>query len=552
MSFNSIRTSLQKLIGQFVEKKPSKKTKSVSTGAFHVSPASQPKSSSTVRTTRHAPASTSLSENERRFYVSPTGTVGLSDAFLRSDCAPHLPNASQFDAFIELGIDFGTKYTKVCFRDENSEHTEIVTFTSEKSSIEQALILSKVEVSDQNELFAGFTKGEWKKGEHFDGKAIDLLKMRLAYLDRPPSEGDWLPPIEGFETEEAIEHLCAYFLSSVIVRTQNWLRSQHPILFKGRSVGWVLNIGAPIAYWEGPAISRFNHVLKMAWALSYTPAMTKPLSGSIARSSCLTLEQLGCCTNYIRQWMAQNPEHPFDGYVKPEIAAAVWSYIQAAVSSEGFYIFFDIGDGTAEGAAFRYYKKLGEAKIDFYSGSVEPLGVSALSRKLEAEIQMSEDAVRNYLVDSKSPIQSSRISHSQTRKSFQLLIASTVVDGCEKHEQIRRYQASDDIGADLKIFLGGGGANIPFYRATVQATHGEFNHDSIDLPPYRLSAVPRPRDLEMNQLNPDLFNRFAIAYGLSMPEGDSPTFDFPNPTDSGAVTTTATRPIHYEDSKDAC
>jgi hypothetical protein len=583
MPFNYIRTFLQTISSPFSRKKPSTKARTASSTSYkspsttkrpaeprpaqnrttqsagkNEAPVSKPVQETAQSTkadhhqlpnakvTSPSTPQKSVSSADRRFYITPAGTISTSPSFLCLDCIPEPPNIDHFESFIEieLGIDFGTKFTKVCFRDTDSERTEIVTFTNDRTSIEQAFILSRVEISKHNDVISGLTEKEWQDREYSEGKSIDFLKMRLAYLDGPSPEKDWLPSIGDFDTEASIENLSAYFLSSVIVRSQNWLRVRHPDLFQGRSVRWILNIGAPVAYWEGPAISRFKHVLKMAWALSCTP--------TINTSSCLTLEQLNICVGQVRQWMSQNPEYPFDGYVKPEIAAAVWSYIQATGSKEGFSIFFDIGDGTAEGAAFRYYKKLGEAKIDFYSGSVEPLGVSALAKKLEKELQISEGDIRDYLVTRSNLEQGEKIDDSQTRKSFHQLVAAAVVDGCTKHSEIRQYQASDDIGSNLEIFLGGGGANILFYRATVQETHTKFNHASIDVPPYRLKPVPQPKDLEMNKLHTGVFNRFAIAYGLSMPEGESPTFDFPQLSDSGAVITAAAGSISYEDSKDSC
>lgn len=586
MYFKFVQASLRKLANKFVRKKPSnkseakhersyradkqqsKKTENVDrdrspkkTGqsnkehSAHSSSAKE-ETKSAKHTSAHEAAyarkprgraQPSSTENavqaNRKFYVSPAGSISTSDAFLGANCTPQMPKDFEADTFIELGIDFGTKYTKVCFRDEDSEHTEIVTFTNKKSSIGQALILSKIEVSERNEVFVGLTEDEWNRKTHSAKETIDLLKMRLAYIDAPASEKDWISPVIGFETDLEVENLCAYFLSSVIVRSQNWLRTQHPILFKNRSVGWILNIGAPVAYWEGPTTSRFEQVLKMAWVLSRTPL--------ISSSSRLTLEQFTCCVDNARKWINQNKRYPFDVCVKPEIAAAVWSYIQATGSSEGFFIFVDIGDGTAEGASFRYYRKQGEAKIDFYAGLVKSLGVSALSKKLGRELQLSENIVRTQLLNATEYLDNPKVSRSQTRKSFQQLVATTVVDGCEKHAEIRQCLSSDDIGSHLQIFVGGGGASIPFYPSTVKATHGEFNHGSIHVPPYLLKAVPQPKALEMNKLNGDVFNRFAIAYGLSMPEGEFPSFDFPTQDDSGS-TISNNRPTRYEDSKDFC
>jgi hypothetical protein len=48
------------------------------------------------------------------------------------------------------------------------------------------------------------------------------------------------------------------------------------------------------------------------------------------------------------------------------------------------------------------------------------------------------------------------------------------------------------------------------------------------IPPYELTEVPKPSDLEMDGLNVAEFRRFAIAYGLSVPFGEGPEIGLPS------------------------
>ena len=70
----------------------------------------------------------------------------------------------------------------------------------------------------------------------------------------------------------------------------------------------------------------------------------------------------------------------------------------------------------------------------------------------------------------------------------------------------------------LPVFVGCE-ANMEWYRGAITSTHGEYQHEYAGIPPYELREVPKPSDLEMHGLNDFDFNRFSVAYGLSIPYG---------------------------------
>jgi hypothetical protein len=252
----------------------------------------------------------------------------------------------------------------------------------------------------------------------------------------------------------------------------------------------------------------------------------------------------------VRDWVQQQPE--LDCFAKPEIAAAVWSHIQAVGSREGFFVFFDVGEGTIEGTSFRFYRDQGESRIDFYSGFVKPLGVAALVQQLADELGLDADTVRQHVLSwsAKSPngVQT-KILGSITRRQLQQLVGHVVHGGCWLYRQVRPFAWKEEIGPQLDIFMGGGGGQIDFYKRAIKETHADFKHESVDIPPYKLLLVPKHTDLEMRNLSDRHFNRFAIAYGLSIQDGEFPEFNFPSDADKPNPPPRGPRPDNYDDSR---
>lgn len=533
---------------------PSPKTPTDKAAKTRTPSAEKARASSNTTRTRKAPPPTSIPALEapqlsaQEIVIGARSTIDpgtIDEAELRCRCIPKFPNTDDSDLIIDLGIDFGTRYTKICFRDSDSRRTTVVTLDYGSASLEQALIPSQLAVLEDGLILTGLTLSEWENSQWPIAETIDFIKMRLAYLDLPQEE-DWLQPIKELDSPETIENLSAYFLSRLIVRSRNWIQVAYSDLFRNRPAIWVLKVGAPVEYWQGPAINRFEKVLKLAWALSYTP--------SIQGADMLKLPQLNRCVSRVRQWIEENPEHPFDCSAKPEIAAAVWSHIRAGGSREGFFTFFDVGEGTTEGASFRFWRDKGEDKIDFYSGFVRPLGVAALSQRMADELSMTTQEVKEQFLSWPLQYQDAvyqRLHQSICRRQLQKLVGAVVGRGCRRYRQVRPHMWRDEIGEKLGIFLGGGGGQIKFYKETISATYDDFNQQCADIRPYDLRSVPLPKDLMMRKLEAKVFDRFAIAYGLSIPDGEFPQFDFPPDNDS-ASQHRSRRAHDYSDTKDFC
>ena len=138
--------------------------------------------------------------------------------------------------------------------------------------MEEALLPTKIGILLDGTLMTG-TALEWQRNEDQVQTTVEFIKMRLAEFDLPQSSGSWqletLP--SGVSDAETVENLCAYYLSRVIIRAQDWIRRNKPDLIINQKIDWSANVGVSVEYCDSPAIARFKKALSLAWLLSNQP-----------------------------------------------------------------------------------------------------------------------------------------------------------------------------------------------------------------------------------------------------------------------------------------
>ncbi|QXE87399.1 hypothetical protein KP003_03040 [Geomonas nitrogeniifigens] len=407
---------------------------------------------------------------------------------------------------INIGIDFGTKYTKICYRNVSEDRSKILNFSTKSTSLDHCLIPSIVSLKKDGTLTTGLTQAEWKKLNK-GCKIFEFIKMKLADLDLQPQCGQSTSSDESILETEA---LCAYFIATLLRRSRDWILANERDIFENRVPRWSANLGVPVEYYDSPSIDRFRRVLSVAWMMSEELG-----------ASPLTLPEL--LERY--QHVCQNLNLDLsDLQAVPEITAAVQSFLISREATPGVYIYFDIGGGTLDGVSFRFYHENGVAKVDFYSGKVEPYGVNKLAEEVAHQSELSRKDLEAALVSEEDHCLNLEFTQ-RYQKPIQTLVAKVVIEGYRK----------DSIGFKsginskaLRIFVGGGGERSLYYRSLIQKTHAARNHYSFDLPQYQLSAVCKPRDLDMAGVAEAAYHRFAVSYGLSVPEGELADYKLPS------------------------
>jgi chromosome segregation ATPase len=415
---------------------------------------------------------------------------------------------------LNLGIDFGTSFTKVCFRDIAQDRSEIVIFSDRGIDLNEAIIPTKIGIATDGTLITGLTTTEWENRDRDIEKSIEFIKMRLLDLDITQQNEYWrLEHFSELDSSETIENLCAYYLCCIIKRTQAWIRQYKPDLILDRQVEWTANIGVPVEYYDSPALDRFEKVLSLAWLLS-----SEPLTESF------TIETLGDRLQHLRTKLT---EKSLDCHAIPEISAEAWSFVNAVGSREGFYVFFDIGDGTLDGASFHYWRDGGEVKVDFYSSVVKPLGLNAISQALAAELDVSSVQVQQ-IITGENYLVLPEIKSSRSRRQIQQLVGRVAIEGKDNISNCQTIFKEFFLKDGLNMFIGGGGSQTSFYTNTILNTHTDFQHQNMGISNYNHKPIPIPGDLDLNGLKEEKFNRFAVAYGLSIPQWEMPEIRLPS------------------------
>ena len=423
------------------------------------------------------------------------------------------PSPAASSIVVNLGIDFGTAFTKICYRDSALEESGIVTFGARATS--DAMIPSVVSVTEGGDLVIGEVESSCER--------IEYLKMRLAKLRVPVTP----PECEGIDlsSNDTISALSSWYLASVIRRSQEWITEHDAERLVGRRVIWTANVGVPVEHCDSPALAVFERVLAVAWAWA---------SGSSALPS--SVQEL---LDRYAQTARLTQDNATDLHAVPEIAAAARSYLTSRDATPDIYLYFDIGAGTVDGVAFRYVIMDGTRRVNFYSGKVAPLGVAVVG--LDAE-NGDSGSVENALVAHKLP-PSLRNTLAPYGKEVQKVVGHVVMTA--KRKDLPSWQS-------LTVFLGGGGAGVKWYRDTIEATHENYRQIMAGIPEYRLREVPKPGGLRMNGLKDSAFRRFAIAYGLSVPFAEGPDIGLPSEFSDVASPRVKREDsiVDYQDSKD--
>ncbi|MGI0479457.1 hypothetical protein ACN4EE_01570 [Geminocystis sp. CENA526] len=473
------------------------------------------------------------------------------------------------DLFLNLGIDFGTSFTKVCVRDIDRENSWIVNFAEDKKQVNDALLPTKILIKNDGNLLTGLTLSEWKTVNTNEGILVDFVKMRLANIDLSQEEKtysfDQLPHYKknDLNTPEQIENLCTFYLSCIIIKAKNWVLKNNSDLVKNLDINWSVNVGVPVKYFDSLAINRFKKVIRLALLLTENhPNNFQEL--------CQRMKENRQKLTELSMNKADN-EIPIAGFAVPEIKGAIYSYTISRQAKDGIYIFFDIGSGTTEGVSFRFYREDDIPKIEFYSGEVEAIGINALAKKIINNTDLEESKIVSYLqrkdvlflqyIDkysrkiSRSPntgeivvykksnvtitaenIKSKLKQISNDKEKLCLysiltmyfirkMVAKVIVSCKKKNPEY--FEAKVEHNQNLTVFIGGGGQPSYYYQDTIKSTHIAFNQERFDIPPYKLKNVPYPgggltetEDFSMSGISPKYFHRFAIAYGLSIPDGE--------------------------------
>ncbi len=409
-----------------------------------------------------------------------------------------------------IGVDFGTTFTKVCYRDVGLEISGIVTFGDRL--LESGIIPSYVTIDSDGELGVA-TADPLKESQHI----VRYLKMHLAGMSISDEiSSDILADMDS------IKALSAFFLSKIVEQAQNEIKDREKAKIVGRDIIWTGNVGVPVEHYDSSSISVFREVFAVAWEWAQSKSIPSDLNSVIkgykATADAVDLPKSGM-------------------QAVPEIAGAIHSLVERKSAEEGIYIYVDIGGGTLDSVVFRFMRPDGEPKINCYSGRVAALGVEQLVSAIEAVSSVSREKLMNAIVSSDSSaileIKTGELDDILKTEEDKLrrIFAPGITQAKRKDrrdwsregiqpESWQRYTSgaiSNSNMVPLVIFTGGGAANSNWYIKTLNSTHYRHGLENVGIPPFSFEMVPNPSGIRLDNIGVNNFHRFSIAYGLSFP-----------------------------------
>lgn len=443
---------------------------------------------------------------------------------------------------INIGIDFGTSFSKICVRGPRSVGTAVCTFGNDLPS--DALIPSKLWVTEDGRVIL-----PWTTSDEPPGALVEYPKMALAELSKLKITNG--SRSTSLQIEQTIEPLCALFVAHLLKMAKNWANRHWRDSMGDGEVEWSANVGVPVAHLDSDAEEVFGKVLAVAWEWMSADQLPD------------TLDRLR--SFYDHTIPSADPELSWCQPV-PEIGAAVQAFVSSREARPSVYVFFDVGGGTLDGVAFNFRRDDGVPVVDFYAGDVQPLGVQSLAERIfatEASAANSPEQIAGMLI---GPDHVDFPLRGELSAEIQRMVAKVVIGAKRKdarnwrHDLIqasdvpRPYYApiEDENIRPLVVFMGGGGYRSEFYCDAIASTYQEFKHGAAGIPPYALTPVILPGDMDLGSIPEEDYHRFLIAYGLSTPYGEGAEINLPRQFDdidkSGSIKRVSD--FDYENTKD--
>ena len=427
------------------------------------------------------------------------------------------------NVLINLGVDFGTRFTKVCARSDGIG-TTVVDFGG--NGLDGMLTQSAIVLGGDGKISVP-SPGDPDVSEN----RIAYLKMALADRgDLDVNADSKRKPKESKYLEQALSGI---FIAEVVRRSKEWILDSWKDEIGGREVTWSANVGLPVEHFEKDDVrARFQEAIAVGWDWAETGIPQGKVTEILdAYENCAARKE---------------PDASYCQTI-PEIAAAIYSFATSREAAPGIYAYFDIGGGTMDGVVFNLMREGGVVKTIFFSGQVGVLGVDWIAESVCERIANSVDknfsleqaksflfVERNDVVDrvindytDKITKFAAGIIYKGKRKDTRRNWRESKVQNIPNGRTLRNFWKDRNVDP-LIVFVGGGGNASPVYlHALDSAYHANGGLKNFGIPPFSLEEVPAPPDLMMQSADSSEYHRFLIAYGLSIPFGEGPDFEMP-------------------------
>lgn len=411
---------------------------------------------------------------------------------------------------IVIGFDFGTSCTKVVLQDKQVKRAFVVPFDVASSKYNRYLLATKLFVNLDGTLSLDHGKSE-------------VTDLKSSFIGNP---GQVLFESKTGQAVTSTEIASAY-IGLVLIEVRNWFFKEKSKEYKHIRLNWELNIGLSSRSYDNHELYNLMRLAALAgWNLTLFGFQTLSLS-DVKKNIFNTQTQIS--SNTYDETKGQL--HLDNVCPIPEIIAEVIGFAQSQMRHDGMYLIIDIGASTLDVSMFILHKKDYEDNYTILYAEVGQLGAFKLHKH---RVDESKNIIERRLgdlicsCDGISPIPEPGKYLSPSSKDYEdfkkidwdffckcSMLIRQVIGETKKHKN----PLCEEWENGLPVFICGGGSKMEFYQKTVK--HAE---DRLKKSKYRVDIVekklPKPDNLETDDIPPSDYHRFAVSYGLSFSEVD--------------------------------
>jgi hypothetical protein len=420
------------------------------------------------------------------------------------------PASHRRPVIIQIGLDFGTAFTKVVCRDVTARRAWVYVPASPKTEL--PFLLPSV-------LFAGKAGNDWSLAHASNAlHQFELGAPKLALSEITSNIANSADITElyrriaadtGLHASEFIRDAVSFYLSGILGGVLRHLR-ESDLGFgsvPGDSVAVCMALPAQ-SMAEAPLKTAFLDCLRRGYWLA---TLHDPPNGAVG-----VME--------LRRRLSEFVPAPGDEWrcqLYPEVSANMVAYTQSRAAEAGIFQMLDVGAGTVDISFFIFVRNAEAVTLNNFSGIVAHCGSSFIERKAAAALGRSSDpemlarlrrikeGARHGTAEEQSAIDEAL---TQLREPVATATHCSIIEMMRMLNRQGRRQLHDT----RFVFVGGGLTDDPYRRSATQTW------ESLGRTNQGIAGIPPPSELEPHAQCHAWFPRLTVAYGLSFDSNNRP------------------------------
>ncbi len=413
--------------------------------------------------------------------------------------------------FIQIGLDFGTSYSKCIYRDMMTQKAW-VHIPAKFAHLELPFLIPSVLILENGKINAFLSHGEQYPENGLYHPKSALVKMALGQYDNSilNSYRKLFGSIENADLFKIVESCAVYLLAGILGEVKSNVKKQFKGFGSDEQDYMAVNLAVPIGEVEHNEVNKlFHRVLTDAWSLA----------DALVCHPTIDLNELESLR--VDQKLNRNELLEESCFIYPEVSANVQGFVRSRLSGEGIYLFSDTGASTIDQSIFIFRRPDKTETLTYLCGRVLPLG-SGQIELLAAEATGQTNRIQ---------LEDLRKKKEQGNNCGELLNARKRIE----HELIKETEKTlaiakmklhvrDELNRIRIIFGGGGHCEIPYKRAVIAPFSGQLFREPVNPD---IISVPPPPDLELQDYQKRWMRRLSVAYGLSFEKSELARFIYP-------------------------